>query len=493
MPVLAQGASGPDVTALQLQLISLGFLPGAADGVFGPQTALAVRDAQRRLLLKPDGLAGPRTTAALAQARSRQPASPASHYRQLVRQAEDLAAQGQASEERLPILDRGIAFSRFSGDPPHYAGRLALSAAAAELLPYPDPAGTFAVYPAHGVLPPIVSGRDGRGGLEFLSEEVAQACVCVGRFAADQPLRVRWYGRRAVEDNVQFWSATKFVAPLLVVCQANRRSPGTAIGGTLVRSRDGAQAESVATLFRDMVTYAPRAAEPDGGSSNRIAYMFKKLLNPGEPDVQSWLRALSGNGQALLMGWYGQWEPPRQAQVSDPSFFNPYRNGVALCGPAGVLIGQRDLPRTRNLVSAYDLVRLITMLGWHPKLRQDTRLPGAQWSSLATLVEGLGHDTARYIDVALERLGLVGSVADPVVISKMGYGAETGDRSIDALCYVAFASFRDLRFSPARQRCFALALRIPTAGDLTTALRHDARMGAEVTEIVRRVFAEELS
>ncbi len=85
------------------------------------------------------------------------------------------------------------------------------------------------------------------------------------------------------------------MAPLHVVCQANRRSSGTPIGGALVRSLDGSRTESVATLFCDMVTYVPRAGEPDGGGSNRIAYMFKKLLNSGEPDVQSWLRCLSGN------------------------------------------------------------------------------------------------------------------------------------------------------------------------------------------------------
>lgn len=493
MANLSLGSSGSQVVALQNQLIRLGFLDGDADGELGPVTAQALRDVQRRLLLRPDGVVGPLTRAALAAAVARHPPFPTSAYRALVQQARAEAAAGRASEEHLPILDRGLAASPWRCEPPRYAARLATRIPAAQLLPYPDPAGTFAPYPAHGVLPSILSGTGGRGGLEFLSDEVVQACLCVGSFAADRPLRVRWYGRRALEDNVQFWSATKFVAPLHLVCQANRLSPGTPIGSTLVRSLDGSRAETVATLFHDMVSYAPRAGEPDGGSSNRIAYMFKKLLNRGEPDVQSWLRALSGNDQALLMGWYGQWEPPRQATAADPAFFNPYRQGVELLGPAGVLIGQRDRPRTRNLVSAYDLVRLITMLGWHHQLSQNTRLPGAQWASLATLVEGLGHDTARYIDVALEQLGLAEAVAEPVILSKLGYGAETGDPCIDALSYVAFASFRDLRSTLPRQRCFALALRLPTRPGLDTALRHDARMAAEVTEIVRRVFAEQLT
>jgi hypothetical protein len=105
------------------------------------------------------------------------------------------------------------------------------------------------------------------------------------------------------------------------------------------------------------------------------------------------------------------------------------------------------------------------------------------------VVEGLGHDSARYIDAALENLGLVEAVASPVILSKLGYGAETNDRSIDALTYAAFAQFSDRRSGPPRQRSFALALRIPTAPG--AGVCHDARMAAEVTEIVRRVFAEE--
>jgi hypothetical protein len=76
-----------------------------------------------------------------------------------------------------------------------------------------------------------------------------------------------------------------------------------------------------------------------------------------------------------------------------------------------------------------------------------------------------------------------------VIISKLGYGAETADPEIDALTYAAFAQFVDQRSDPPRQRSFALALRIPTAPG--AGVRHDARMAAEVTEIVRRVFAEE--
>jgi hypothetical protein len=153
-------------------------------------------------------------------------------------------------------------------------------------------------------------------------------------------------------------------------------------------------------------------------------------------------------------------------------------------------VGYHQPARSRNLVSAADLVRLLTLVGWHRQLGPDQRLAGAQWTSLRTVVEGLGHDSARYIDAALAHLGLVDAVTSPVILSKLGYGAETGDPEIDALTYAAFAQFNDRRSGPPRQRSFAMALRIPTAPG--AGVGHDARMAAEVTEIVRRVFAEEL-
>lgn len=491
MAALSEGSSGAEVEALQRQLIDLGFLSGDADGDFGPLTAQALRDVQRRLGLNASGMIDPATAAALTAALARQPAAPTSAFRRLHRRVMAEAAQGLHSTEKLPFLDRGIASSPFRTDLPRYADRLVIPVPAAELLPYPAADDRFAAYPDLGVVPPIVSGR---GGLDFLSDAVAQACVCVGSFAADRPLRVRWFGRRAVEDNVQFWSASKFVAPLMLACHLSRRHPDLPIGSTIVRSQAGRRAESFSALFRSMIDYTERAGEFDAGGSNRIAYLFKKLLNPGEPDVETWLRSITGNRQAQLMSWYGQWQPPDDPGPQNPPFFNPYADGAELVGPGGVLVGWRDLPLTRNWLSAYDLTRLISMLGWHHALPAARRLPAARWSSLATLVEGLGHDPARYLDVALAQLGLQQVVAEPVILSKLGYGDHASDvPEAPALTYVAFASFRDRRTDPARQRSLALALRIPTSRGLATALAHDTRMAAEVTEIVRRIFAEELA
>jgi hypothetical protein len=465
--------SAPLQLEQQSQLAELGFLAGQITAADNAEFSLATRDFQRRARLRPDGIIGVRTRAALSAALARPGPAPRSFYRQLRRQGEELQAQGLASDDHLPWLDRGLAGSRFEASVPAYARQL--EQVPQGLVPYPAPSPGFGSYPRRGQAPAILSGQEGLGGLEFLSEEVAQACVAIGSFGADQPLRVRWYGRQADAVNVQFWSATKIAAALHVLCQANRRSPMTPIGDCRIGPNvfGDSPGEGFGDLFRQMVSYEKDAQSP--GHSNALGALFKTLVNPGEENVQQWLRQLTANPSLVLMGRYGT-----------PSYIQK----GALFGQAGVLVGYREPPRTRNLVSAADLVRLLTLVGWHCQLGPDQRLAGAQWTSLRTVVEGLGHDSARYIDAALEHLGLVDAVTSPVILSKLGYGAETNDRSIDALTYAAFAQFSDQRSGPPRQRSFALALRIPTAPG--AGLRHDARMAAEVTEIVRRVFAEEL-
>jgi len=65
---LKLGSTGSEVTELQQRLISMGYLAGAADGIFGPRTALAVQAFQQRNSLDPDGIAGKLTIAKLNSA-----------------------------------------------------------------------------------------------------------------------------------------------------------------------------------------------------------------------------------------------------------------------------------------------------------------------------------------------------------------------------------------------------------------------------------------
>ncbi|MEK6334566.1 MAG: P-loop NTPase fold protein [Acidobacteriota bacterium] len=67
MPVLKQGSSGPEVTALQAKLKQLGFDLKEKDGIFGSKTKAALIAFQKSKGLTPDGIGGRATMAALEQ------------------------------------------------------------------------------------------------------------------------------------------------------------------------------------------------------------------------------------------------------------------------------------------------------------------------------------------------------------------------------------------------------------------------------------------
>lgn len=82
---LRKGDTGNDVRELQRKLISLGYLSGSADGVFGKNTAAAVIAFQRANRLKTDGIAGSQTqekldSASGAKAQAQATATPTPGY-----------------------------------------------------------------------------------------------------------------------------------------------------------------------------------------------------------------------------------------------------------------------------------------------------------------------------------------------------------------------------------------------------------------------------
>lgn len=76
-PALRQGARGESVATMQQLLALAGHSPGPKDGIFGPATSRALREAQQRLGLRPDGIAGPATAKALAAAVGQTASGPA--------------------------------------------------------------------------------------------------------------------------------------------------------------------------------------------------------------------------------------------------------------------------------------------------------------------------------------------------------------------------------------------------------------------------------
>jgi peptidoglycan hydrolase-like protein with peptidoglycan-binding domain len=75
-PTLRQGSRGSAVTTLQARLKALRFDPGPIDGIFGSQTASAVRAFQSARRIQVDGVVGPQTWGALYASEAPPPQSP---------------------------------------------------------------------------------------------------------------------------------------------------------------------------------------------------------------------------------------------------------------------------------------------------------------------------------------------------------------------------------------------------------------------------------
>ncbi len=308
-------------------------------------------------------------------------------------------------------------------------------------------------YPHRGQLPTIDSS-----GLNFLASNISHACVCVGSFGDNNPpIKTHWLGRNALSPQ-QFLSCTKFIGVLNAIEQINSRFPTVDLDNCVIES----PRYKILDLLIDMVSYR-KEANGLMGRSNQIGVLFKRFTQ--RQDLEAWIRQRTGNINAEFRGGYG----------TSPLIANPIIKDLS--SNATVLRSTNEGITGNNFVSPYDLVRLITMLGWHLHLTQNTRFVGSQWKSLETLVRAMGEDSARYVDVALETLGVINVIRRPVVISKVGFGESS-------CTYVAFVKLVDDRVKPSKLRTFALALRSPD-GSFET---RDTNLAAAVTEIVKRIL-----
>ncbi len=319
----------------------------------------------------------------------------------------------------------------------------------------------FTDYPDRGILPtPAIDNT----GLNFLSRSISHACLCVGSFGnGNSPIKTHWLGKEALNPE-QLLSATKFIGVLNTVNQINSKFPTVDIDNCVIES----PRSKFFDLIVDMVSYR-KDASGAVGRSNQIGALFKRFTK--RQDLEAWLKAQTGNTACQFTGGYGVNPLIANPIIKDLSSSATVLNSSSVIGSTG-----------NNDVSTYDLVRLISMLGWHLHLTPATRFVGSQWASLECVIRAMATDAARYVDVALETLGLINVISEPVVLSKVGFGPSS-------FTYVAFVKLVDRRLTPGKLRTFALALRCPSGSNE----QRDTRIAAAVTEIIRRIFAEELA
>ena len=324
--------------------------------------------------------------------------------------------------------------------------------------------------PALGKLPAIESG------LEFLHPDILQACVSIGSFV-EGDIWARWLGRNPIQP-AQMWSSTKIMPLLNLAAQTNQIAPSVTISDGLICPLGERDGHGFYNLAVDLVSYGSSI-----GSSNAVAAMFKQFFTPTE--LENWLKQLTGNQSLEFRGGYG--EAPL---LESPCLVHQPSIQVLLDSPDASHSGN-------NFVSSYDLTRMISLLAWHPHLPIANRIPHADWRSLETIVRAMGTDPARYLDLAIETLNLGIAIESPVIISKMGFGrSETRDRT--ELTYMAYMQFVDQRprrkGKPGILRMVSMTLLgAEASSDANEEARQlDARMAAEVTEILRRIVTQEL-
>lgn len=366
-------------------------------------------------------------------------------YRMFLKQSK---AEGSNSDH-LAFLDRGIDSSWLKREIAEYPHRLRT------ILPSSE-AGS--AYPKTGEMPTIESG------LAFLHPDITQACVCVGGWQNGKLLG-RWLGRRATAPE-QMWSATKTFPMLRVAIRAQATSPPLP---KLENCRIGSR--PLNKIFDSIVSYDEGAS-----ASNAWARCLKQFDTP--QGLENWLKACTGNTGSRFRGGYGV-----APTVARPTLVDSSTGKTLLRASGADHTGE-------NLVSAYDLCRMLGNQAWHPHLTAETRIPGLQQSGADTLTNSLGKDSARFVDVSLQALGLKDRLENVVVLSKLGFGFSDTRKQWESI-YSAFVALTDKQTQKSHQ--FALALRGRHAPGSQAAVELDSRMAASVAQIIRRVVDGDLA
>lgn len=398
--------------------------------------------------------------------------------------------QEGSDQNRVSFLDRGVQSSPYAAAIDQYPqrlqqkpdGRTVVSLGPQLQLTGSQQLISFLAYPRRGTIPAIDAT-----GLAFLHTDIKEACVCIGSLVNGE-MRARWLGKNPLNE-AEFWSATKLIPILNVAFQANQKSIQTPIKDCFFRDPTRGKADiDFTNAAIDIISYRKDDVSNDLFISNQMSGMMRRFST--RTQLETWWKNITGNQQLEFRGYYG--DPP---WIETPQLRTG--NTLLLQAPADVGTGS-------NSVSAYDLTRIISMLGWHLHLPAESRLPAMQWHSLETVVRAMGYDSARYIEAAIQQLGVQSTVRNPVILSKLGFGS-SNLRDQTELTYMALVWLIDdrpnLQKKPSVLRTVAMTLRgtvqkrdASGVRDLDEEARWlDARMAAEVTEILRRILTQELA
>ncbi|MFB2838892.1 hypothetical protein [Floridanema evergladense] len=378
-----------------------------------------------------------------------------------------IALNKGATKDKLALLYQGVQTSPYKDQIKDYPQRLSTKdyqqLRAVKELETPE---KFSSYPQLGKLPKI-----DEKGLDFLHEDIQEACICVANFGTGN-LLTYWLGRNALTKG-QFWSATKILPVLNVVSRVNANSPNTDVDDCVIRDRDRRKRDvPFYEIVWDVISYGDRIA-----SSNSLAAMFKRFET--RQGLENWVKKITGNKNLEFRGRYG--EPP---YIDRPEIYDLKQKKVVLSNTSEGTPGE-------NLVTAYDLTRCITMLGWHQHLPLEVKLPNARWHSLESIVRAMGTDACRYTDLAIQQLGIDKLIRSPVIISKLGNG-NSDSRNRYEIAYVMLIQLGDELSQTANNSPKLKSLALTLRGASKNAVQLDSRMAAEVTEILRRVLTDEL-
>ena len=374
-----------------------------------------------------------------------------------------LKAEAGFNSNKLAFLDKGINNSPYQNQVENYPEYLKiLPSLDVPILPSLTLPKGAEVFPNVGELPDI-----DEEALSFLHPDIKEACICIAG-SVDGHFKSHWLGRNAL-DKCQYWSCTKIIPILNVICSLN-----TDINTCQIRG-DGKNIDFNEAV-EDVMTYAEKI-----GSSNALGAMFKCFQT--YVDLESWLKEITGNNHTEFQGLYGE----------EPFIISPeiVENNQVLLSAVSESKKRED-QTGENTVTAYDLTRIMSMVGWYYHLPETAKLPtplaplpgedGGGWENLQPFICNLGKDTGRYVDVALEKLGIQNSIKSPVILSKIGFGYSSSRKRTE-LTYTCFTQFE----YNGEVKSIAMTLRGAKAlGDFEQeAVEIDARMAAEVTEIFR--------